>query len=63
MMWRFGANDWDKMAEVMQKSGCGNWAGGSYLWQGHLILGVVTWVLLIAVLVALFRWLWKKGNK
>lgn len=27
------------------------------------ILWIVTWVLFMAVLVALLRWLWKKGDK
>lgn len=27
------------------------------------VLGVMTWFLVIAVLFALLRWLWKKGDK
>lgn len=27
------------------------------------ILWLVTWVLIIAILVAILRWLWKKGDK
>jgi ABC-type uncharacterized transport system permease subunit len=27
------------------------------------ILWIITWVLFMAVLVALLRWLWKKGDK
>lgn len=34
--------------------------GGFWLWS---ILSWATWVLVLVVLVALIRWLWKKGNK
>lgn len=61
MMWRFDGADWDKMAEVMQKSGCGN-VGPAFLWQGHWVLGFVTWLLIIVLLIALIRWVWKKGT-
>lgn len=33
----------------------------SSLWI-HGILALITWILVIAVLVALLRWLWKKGD-
>jgi len=36
--------------------------GTSYLWI-HALLALITWILLIAVLFALFRWLWFKGNE
>ncbi len=29
----------------------------------HLIIGLITWVLIVAVLVALVRWLWFKGDQ
>lgn len=29
----------------------------------YSILSLVTWILIIAVLIALLRWLWKKGDK
>ncbi|HUW21508.1 MAG TPA: hypothetical protein VMW41_02450 [Candidatus Bathyarchaeia archaeon] len=32
----------------------GGWFGGFF--------GLVTWILTILVLIALFRWLWQKGN-
>ena len=38
-------------------------AGNPAFVQIHLIMGVVTWLLFIAVLVALVRLLWKKGDK
>lgn len=53
-------------------------ADGNYYWYGHPMMGwfgnnnglliagsifwLVTWLLVIAVLVALVRWLWKKGD-
>lgn len=36
--------------------------GGGWMWLGG-IFWLVTWVLMVAVLVALLRWLWRKGNK
>lgn len=36
--------------------------GGSFLWI-HAFLGLITWALVIAVLFALARWLWKKGDR
>jgi len=38
------------------------WAGENSLWFYEL-LHLLTWVLVIAVLVSLTRWLWKKGDK
>ena len=38
------------------------WAGGNGLWI-YGLLCIVTWILVIAVLIALLRWLWKKGDK
>lgn len=52
---------------------------GQYLWRSHPmmqwmgnnsqafwifgILWLISWILVIAVLIALVRWLWKKGDK
>ena len=36
--------------------------GGSWMWLGGILWLVIT-VLVIAVLIALVRWLWKKGGK
>ena len=38
----------------------GGWQTGFWLWS---ILAWVTWLLIIVALVALIRWLWKKGDK
>ena len=37
------------------------WTGTNGIWLFG-ILWLLTWVLFIAVLFALFRWLWKKGE-
>lgn len=39
----------------------GGWTS-AWLWLGGTIW-LVVWVLVILVLVALLRWLWKKGSK
>lgn len=52
-------NDWGSMADMM-----GQTTGpGRTLWGAHWILGLLTWVALIAVLAALTRYLWRKGDK
>ena len=38
-------------------------SGGSSFFWFHAILALITWVLVIIVLIALARWLWKKGDK
>lgn len=40
------------------------WLAGNQgaLWF-YSVLWFVTWILVIAILVALLRWLWKKGDK
>lgn len=37
-------------------------AGDGFVWTA-MILSWLTWILIIAVLVAAIRWLWKKGGK
>lgn len=36
--------------------------GANGVWI-YSVLSLVTWILVIAVLIALLRWLWKKGDK
>lgn len=38
----------------------GGWPSGFWIWQ---ILGWITWILVIAALVAFIRWMWKKGDR
>ena len=40
----------------------GRSSGSSFFWV-HAILALITWVLVLIVLIALARWLWKKGDK
>ena len=37
-------------------------ANSNVLWV-HAVLGLITWLLIIAILAALLRWLWVKGEK
>ena len=39
------------------------WSGGSGAFWVFGILCLVTWILVIVALIALIRWLWKKGDK
>ena len=51
-----------------QKNLDGRWsnhpmfANSNFIWI-HAVLGLITWLLVIAVLIALVRWLWAKGDK
>lgn len=45
---------WGMMGPWMMGYG-GGWIGG--------LVGLFTWILIIAILVALLRWLWKKGSQ
>ena len=67
MYWRYGP-------QASPPAGSDN----GYYWSGHPMMGwfgnsnaswvvgsvfwLITWLLIIAVLVALVRWLWKKGD-
>lgn len=61
-------SDWNNwgygmMGNIMWPHGTGllGWGGiWMWLWSG---LCLITWFLVVLVLVALFRWLWKKGEK
>lgn len=55
---------WNQMAGFMRDMMGPYRTGGGYIfWQLHWIFELVTWVLLIAFLVALVRWMWRKGDK
>lgn len=54
-MMRFGTESADRVPMM-------GWLGdGTGIWF-YALLWLVTWILIIAVLVALLRWLWKKGD-
>ena len=56
-------NGWNGMADVMREMmGPYRSGGGSVYWQFHWILELATWGLVIALMVAAFRWLWRKGR-
>lgn len=40
----------------------GTWENGSGFWVGSIFC-IITWVAIIAVLIALVRWLWFKGDR
>lgn len=56
--------DWSSMTKMMKGGyfGHSGW-GGSWLGGFHLILGLITWLALIAFLVAATRYFWKKAGK
>lgn len=66
-MMRWGAESGQRLYD-----GQGPWVGHPMMWwtgssSGAFwvfgILWLVTWLLVIVVLVALVRWIWKKGDK
>lgn len=59
-----GGNGWGGMADPMREMmGPYRSGGGAVYWQFHWILELVTWGLVIALMIAAFRWLWKKGDE
>ena len=64
--WALGTTDngdWNSMADFMKEMMRPYQSGGGLVfWQLHWFFELVTWVLIIALLVALVRYLWKKGN-
>lgn len=62
----FGSDSgkWGNMADVMREMmGPYRTGGGAVYWQFHWILELVTWGLVIALMIAAFRWLWRKGDE
>lgn len=56
--------DWGQMADVMREMMSPYRSGGGYVfWQLHWLFELVTWILIIALLVGLVRWIWKKGDR
>lgn len=54
--------DWDSMPDYMKQMMQNYYGGSSFFWQFAGILEFVTRLLVIILLVALIRWVWKKGN-
>lgn len=58
------SSEWGGITNLMREMMGPYRSGGGYVfWQFHWLLELVTWVLLIVLLVALIRWIWKKGDK
>lgn len=55
-------NGWNYGSSGYYPGAVQNTASNPAVFAVHYFLGVFTWLLIIAVLVALLRWLWKKGN-
>jgi hypothetical protein len=51
-------NGWEFMGQMM-----GNSRNVFVYFQLHMILAIASWIFVLAVLFALFRYLWKKGGK
>lgn len=59
-----GCSSWGIMGRGMMGSGMMNWGPwGNWGLLGVWGLWLVTWGLGILVLIALFRWLWKRGER
>ena len=41
----------------------GNYEGSRFLAGWHLILATITWLVVIALLVAMTRWFWVKADR
>lgn len=55
---------WNQMTGFMREMMGPYRTGGGYVfWQLHWVLELVTWILIIAFLAALVRWMWKKGDR
>jgi len=66
MMGRFGnwsAGNWEGMPDYMQNMMRNYYGGNQVLWQISPIFDFAVQVLLIVLLVALIRWVWRKGDK
>ena len=57
------SGDLESMSQMMNEMMPYRFGGGGFFWQAHWLLGLITWILLIGLLIALIRWVWRKGNK
>jgi len=59
----WSGGSWDSLPDYMQQMMQSYWGGMrpfvAYTWLAHLI----TWILIVALLVAAIRYLWIKGGK
>jgi hypothetical protein len=66
MMYRMmggpGAN-WDSMPDYMQNMMQKYWGGVGTFWGLAGLIDFITSILLMVLIIAAIRWLWKKGDK
>lgn len=62
MMLGPGWGSWDTMPDYMKQMMQSYWGGTRPFWAVSGVLDFVTSVLLIILLVAAIRWLWKRGS-
>ena len=55
--------DWSSMPDFMKQMMQSYYGGAGFLWQFAGIFDFVKSVLIIVLLVALIRWVWRKGSK
>ena len=55
--------NWDSMPDYMKQMMQSYWGGTQAFWGLGGIVDFVTSILLVILLVAAIRWLWKKGGK
>jgi len=66
MMYRMMGNswgNWDSMPDYMKDMMQGYYGGTRSLWGFSGLMDFVVQVLIIVLLIAAIRWLWKKGDK
>ena len=57
-------SEWESMADMMNEMMWPYRTGiGRSFWGVHWLFELLTWIALIAVLIAFTRYLWKKGDK
>ncbi len=54
---------WDDVPSYMQNMMQNYYFGSPVLWQFDSLLNLIRSVLIIILLVALVRWVWRKGDK
>lgn len=56
-------NNWGEGDFMKEMMGPYQYGGGKVFWQLHWVFELITWLLVIALLAGLVRWVWKKGDK
>lgn len=61
-LYNYGGN-WDDMPDYMQKMMQNYYGNNQLLWTVSPILSFAVQILLIVLLIAVIRWVWRKGSK